>query len=138
MLHCLRQSATRTSRLLLSLLLLSWLSAFCGNCIAAAGMEAAGHSMPMQHAGHGGHAAHDCCDHPAPFLGTDCDHMQDRPVLKAESRLDVLSPLVLVALLPAQPVSRPAPVAVSVPHHDTEHITPLHPPFYLQNCVFLI
>lgn len=133
MLHALRQSAHRTGRLLLPLLLLSWLSLVCGHCVALAG--------PFDGAPVGHHEVpapeHDCCP-PAeadPCQGGDCEHGADvQPVPAGGIKVGDQSPLLLALTLPEAPARNASAALPRAPGHAPD----LSRPLYLRNCVFLI
>lgn len=136
MLQSLRQSATDIGRLLLPLLLLSWLSVFCGNCFALADVVAASHAMPADH----GDTAHDCCDEPqAPCLGAGCDHDVDQAVMTGVATESDPAPFAWLALIPAEQLLRLqypsdaalAPVPINAPGYISSAL-------YLRHCTFLI
>ncbi len=134
MLHALRQSVHRTGRLLLPLLLLSWLSLVCGHCMALAG---AVDTAPVGHH-ESADAGHDCCPEVEadPCLGGDCEHtadLQQTPV-NGKAGDQQYSPAVLAsALFPL-----PATHRMALPVHPPNASPGPHHPLYLRNCVFLI
>ena len=138
MLQTLRQSAADIGRLLLPLLLLSWLTVFCGDCFALAEVaEMASHATSTGHSD----AGHDCCDEPAvACLGAECEHGVDgacAPGTKPEVDLGSLLGSALPGKGPPLGLSPRAaamvgPIPISAPsgYHQ--------PPLYLRNCTFLI
>jgi hypothetical protein len=131
MLHALRQSAHRTGRLLLPLLLLSWLSLVCGHCLALAGEvdgALAHHEPPVA-------VEHDCCPQAEPCIGGDCEPPADVTAPSASIKLGDYTPVALDVPAPI-PSSLfltgvvPLPLALAPPGPPS--------PLYLRNCVFLI
>ncbi len=138
MLQSLRQSSSRVGRMLLPLLLLSWLSVFCGNCFAwADALEAASQTAPTEHSD----SAHHCCDEPQPpCLGAGCDHDADQALMAAVKPASDPAPFAWLALLPAERSlnlqRRPdnaMPGAIFVP--ESIYVSPA---CYLRHCAFLI
>ena len=133
MLHALRQSAHRTGRLLLPLLLLSWLSLVCGHCVALAGEFDA---MPVGH--HGVvDAGHDCCPEVEayPCLSGDCEHTADVQQAPLNGKSDQQNPPMVVAGIRFE---TPATHRVAMGIHPSSFSPGPSPPLYLRNCVFLI
>ena len=130
MLHALRQSTRRTGRLLLPLLLLSWLSVVCGHCVALAGEPDA---APAPHHGMA-EEAHDCCPPADPCIGGDCEHHTDVQASVTSFQSGDHTP----AALAAEAISLPRVMVarVSVPSPAPSPGPPF--PIYLRNCVFLI
>lgn len=130
MLHALRQSVHRTGRLLLPLLLLSWLSVVCGHCVALAGEldvpPAPHHDMAEQ--------ADDCCPSADPCIGGGCDHLADIQASVTSFQPGDHTP----AVLTGEAISLPGVVvaSVSLPPPAPSPGPPF--PIYLRNCVFLI
>jgi hypothetical protein len=130
MLHALRQSTRRTGRLLLPLLLLSWLSAVCGHCVALAG------ELDVAPAPHHGMAeeSHDCCPPADPCIGGDCEHLADIQASVTSFPSGDHTPAVLAVEAICPPGVTVASVSLPPPAPSPG------PPFpiYLRNCVFLI
>ena len=130
MLHALRQSTRRTGRLLLPLLLLSWLSVVCGHCVAVAGEIDVD---PAAHHGVAG-AEHDCCPQVEPCIGGDCEHLADVQAMATPAPALDHPPVA-----PATAATTPPRSVVAGASPPSATASPGPPfPLYLRNCVFLI
>lgn len=134
MLHALRQSAHRTGRLLLPLLLLSWLSLVCGHCVVLAGgfdAEVLAHHEEVE-------AGHDCCPEVEvdPCQGGDCEHTVDVQPAPASAKTgdQQYNPMVLAGPLFEAPATR----AMALPAQPPNPPPAPDAPLYLRNCTFLI
>lgn len=134
MLHAMRQSIHRTGRLLLPLLLLSWLSLVCGHCVALAG---AVDTAPVGHH-ESADVGHDCCPEVEadPCLGGDCEHTADMQQAPVNGKIgdQQHTPAILVSALFPLPATRGS----ALPVHPPNASPGPHYPLYLRNCVFLI
>lgn len=135
-LHQLRRMSPGIGRFLLPILLLSWLTAFCTSCFAAAEAAALGsESVPPCHAPAKDTAEHDCCESNLQCSGNDCVQAESAAPPPQMALLEVPS-----FDLPVPPCGQPDP-GLSKPPPTAALPGPLVPatpvPIYLRCCRFL-
>ena len=138
LLQTLRQSANSIGRLLAPLLLLSWLSVFCGNCLALGSVSDT--SPDIQHDAQT--SMHDCCDDGEPVTCASplCQHgVDDQILVNVYSEQNIPQPQ-WMAVLSAFEVLQPVILSELQPPYSSPSDRELSPatPAYLRHCVFLI